>query len=293
MKKIAWMVLLFAFAASVHAAAGDEKNAEPAKKNQWTPEDVVYQEDAGQFRISPDGKFALWVKGTADKDKDLRVGNLYLSNLSDGKVVQLTRGTDEISNPRWSPSGETIAFLSSHALPKPKPDTGSTQIWLMNSAGGEPWPVTESERGVKQFEWLNDDTILFSAEEDPSLYERQTKERKDDSNVVDDTAHTCAGAAVQVVSEGQENHAADGQRRLDPGFCGLARQDQSRGRGSPGTELCVGPENSSGHVYRESGDAAIARKSSRMSESIRTRSSGRAIIPAFTLSPHFPLTRAF
>jgi dipeptidyl aminopeptidase/acylaminoacyl peptidase len=190
MKKILWMMLLFAFAAGVRAAAGDEKNAETAKKNQWTPEDVVYQEDAGQFRISPDGRFSLWVKETADKDKDLHVGNLYLSNLSDGTTIQLTRGTDEISNPRWSPSGETIAYLSSHALPKPKPDTGSTQIWLMNSAGGEPWPVTESERGVQQFEWLNDDTIVFSAEEDPTLYERQTKERKDDSNVVDDTAHT-------------------------------------------------------------------------------------------------------
>jgi dipeptidyl aminopeptidase/acylaminoacyl peptidase len=190
MKKIAWMMLLFAFAVGVHAGAGDEKNRQTAKKNQWTPEDVVYQEDAGQFRISPDGKFALWVKGTADKDKDLRVGNLYLSNLSDGKVVQLTRGTDEISNPRWSPSGEMIAYLSSHALPKPKPDTGSTQIWLMNSAGGEPWAVTESERGIQQFEWLNDDTIVFRAEEDPSLYERQTKERKDDSNVVNDKAHT-------------------------------------------------------------------------------------------------------
>jgi dipeptidyl aminopeptidase/acylaminoacyl peptidase len=190
MKKIAWTMLLFAFAAGWHAAADEENKAEAAKKNQWTPEDVVNQEDAEQFRISPDGKFALWLKGTADKDKDLRVSNLYLSNLSDGKTVQLTRGTDDISNPRWSPSGETIAYLSSHALPKPKPDAGSTQIWLLASAGGEPWPVTESERGIKQFEWLNSDTILFSAEEDPSLYERQTKERKDDSNVVDDTAHT-------------------------------------------------------------------------------------------------------
>ena len=50
-------------------------------------------------------------EGTADKDKDLRVGNLYLSNLGDGKAVQLTRGADEISNPRWSPSGAMIAYL--------------------------------------------------------------------------------------------------------------------------------------------------------------------------------------
>jgi dipeptidyl aminopeptidase/acylaminoacyl peptidase len=190
MKKVAWMMLLFAFAAGLPAAADEERKAETTKKNQWTPEDVVNQEDAGQFRISSDGKFALWLKGSADKDKDQRVSNLYLSNLSDGKALQLTRGTDDIANPRWSPSGETIAYLSSHALPKPRPDAGSTQIWLLSTAGGEPWPVTESERGIKQFEWLDNDTILFSAEEDPSLYERQTKERKDDSNVVDDTTHT-------------------------------------------------------------------------------------------------------
>jgi dipeptidyl aminopeptidase/acylaminoacyl peptidase len=188
----ATLLLLAPVVAAQAAAEASTSAAKPdaAKKNHWTAEDVVYQEDAEQFRISPDGRSALWVKGTADKEKDLRVSNLYLSNLSDGKEVQLTRGTDEVSHPRWSPSGETIAFLSTHALPKPKPDLAPTQLWLMNAAGGEPWAVTEFERGIRQFEWLDNDTIIFSAEEDPSLYERQTKERKDDSNVVDDTAHS-------------------------------------------------------------------------------------------------------
>ena len=71
--------------------------------------------------------------------------------------------------------------------------------------------MTDFERGIQQFEWLDDDTILFSAEEDPTLYERQTKERKDDSNVVDDTRAQCAGALIQTFGEGQKDHAADGQ----------------------------------------------------------------------------------
>jgi dipeptidyl aminopeptidase/acylaminoacyl peptidase len=183
------MLLVLAPAVAAQAAA-DTAKPDASKKNRWTADDVVYQEDGGQFRISPDGRFALWVKGTADKEKDLRVSNLYLSNLNDGKEVQLTRGTDEVSQPRWSPSGETIAYLSTHALPKPKPDLAPTQLWLLNAAGGEPWAVTELERGVQQFEWLDNDTVIFSAEEDPTFYERQTKERKDDSNVVDDTAHS-------------------------------------------------------------------------------------------------------
>ncbi len=187
--RLAGMLLLLAPTVAAQTGTNAPK-PDASKENRWTAEDVVDQEDAGQFRISPDGKSALWVKGTADKEKDLRVSNLYLSNLNDGKEVQLTRGTDEVSNPRWSPSGDMIAFLSTHALPKPKPDLAPTQLWLMNAAGGEPWAVTDFERGIQQFEWLDNDTILFSAEEDPGLYERQTKERKDDSNVVDDTAHT-------------------------------------------------------------------------------------------------------
>src|SRR5271156_2795278 len=182
---------LFLLAPVVNAqAVRDAAKPDAGKKNRWTAEDIVYQEDGGQFRISPDGRFALWVKGTADKEKDLRVSNLFLSNLNDGKEVQLTRGADEVSHPRWSPSGDTIAFLSTHALPKPKPDLAPTQLWLMNAAGGEPWAVTDFERGIQQFEWVDNDTVIFSAEEDPTLYERQTKEHKDDSNVVDDTAHS-------------------------------------------------------------------------------------------------------
>ena len=183
-----------AFAPTLRAAADDKKDSGAAaatKKNSpWTPEDIVYQEDAGQFEISPDGKSAVWVNSTADKDKDERVSNLFMSNLFDGKQVQLTRGAYDVSQPRWSPSGEMIAFLSSQPLPKPKPETAHMQLWLMNAAGGAPWSITEFERGIEQIEWLDNDTMLFSAEEDPSLYERQTKERKDDSNVVDDTSHT-------------------------------------------------------------------------------------------------------
>jgi dipeptidyl aminopeptidase/acylaminoacyl peptidase/formylglycine-generating enzyme required for sulfatase activity len=171
------------------ARAADEAKPD-AKKTPWKPEDMVFTESANEFRISPDSKWAVWVKGTADKEKDARVSNLYLSSLTEKKEVQLTRGTDNVGHPRWSPNGETIAFMSSHPLPKPKPDLAPMQLWLLNTAGGEPWPVTEFERGINQFEWADNDTIIFSAEEDASLYERQTKERKDDSDIVDDEAHT-------------------------------------------------------------------------------------------------------
>jgi dipeptidyl aminopeptidase/acylaminoacyl peptidase len=180
----------------------------PVKKSAWKPEDFVFTEQASQFRVSPDGKWAVWVKSTADKDKDERVTNLILSSLTAKKEIPLTRGTDDVMQPRWSPSGETIAFIGTRAIPKtgaqPKADVAPMQIWFINAAGGEAWPMTDFEKGVKGFEWIDNDTILFSAEEDASLYEHQTKERKDDTNVVDDTPHAAPVRLYKLAVKGKK-----------------------------------------------------------------------------------------
>jgi dipeptidyl aminopeptidase/acylaminoacyl peptidase len=182
---------LFACAGAVrfpHFVAADE--AKPAaKKEPWKPEDFIYGETAGQYRISPDAKSLVWVKSTGDKDKDARVSNLILSSLTEDREVPLTRGSDTNTQPRWSPGGEWIAFLSTRARPKPKPDTAPMQIWLIDARGGEPWALTELAHAPKQIEWLDKDTLIYSAEEDPALYEQELKQKKDDSEVVDDAEH--------------------------------------------------------------------------------------------------------
>jgi dipeptidyl aminopeptidase/acylaminoacyl peptidase len=160
------------------------------KKEPWKAEDFIYAETANQFRISPDAKWVVWVKSSGDKEKDARVSNLILSSLTQNREIPLTRGTDTVSQPRWSPDGEWIAFLSTRARPKPKPDTAPMQIWLINSAGGEPWPLMELAHEPKRIEWLDKDTLLYSAEEDPAFYEQEMKRKKDDSEIVDDAEHT-------------------------------------------------------------------------------------------------------
>ena len=185
---------LLGFAAS-HAlpakSNAQSPQSKPAEKPAmpWSPEDMINAESAAGFRISPDGKWAAWSKNISNKEKDGRTSNLYLTNLIDKKEIQLTRGTDNNTGPRWSPKGDLIAFLSTKPLPETKPGVSRSQLWLMNPFGGEPWPITTFERGVQRFEWLNDDTIFFTAQEDATLFEKDTEQRKDDSNVVDDELH--------------------------------------------------------------------------------------------------------
>jgi dipeptidyl aminopeptidase/acylaminoacyl peptidase len=117
------------------------------------------------------------------------ISNLFLSSLTEDREIQLTRGGDDIFDLSWSPDSEWIAFLSDRPRPQAKPETDPNQIWLISSRGGEPYPLTELPRAPKGVQWLNADTLIFAAAEDPSAYEQALKKKKDDSQVINDSAH--------------------------------------------------------------------------------------------------------
>ncbi len=186
--------LLFLCAPVLRAQTGASQSGKSASTaagtEAWTPEDMVFFDLADQFRISPDGNWALWVRTVPDKKRDSRSTQLMLSSMSMSDETQLTREIDNVAQPRWSPDGKLIAFLSSRALPDSASPPGKQHIWFINPFGGEPWPALPADFKMKHFEWLNGDTIIFSAAEDSSLYESQTEEKKDDTRVVDDTEHS-------------------------------------------------------------------------------------------------------
>jgi len=84
------------------AAIASADDAKPsAKKEPWKSEDFIYSEGVGQYKISPDGKWLAWTKSSGDKDKDGRIANLYLSNLTgDAHEIALTRDTDMNMQPQ-------------------------------------------------------------------------------------------------------------------------------------------------------------------------------------------------
>ncbi|MCY7352661.1 MAG: prolyl oligopeptidase family serine peptidase [Cytophagaceae bacterium] len=157
---------------------------------QWTPEDVVNAEAATAFNLSPDGKTVAWTKRTANKEKDAFVTKLFLTRLDqkegDGPAskfvtVQLTRGEESDRSPIFARDGKLIYFTSTR-------DKGK-KLWGINPAGGEAYEIKSFENTVSNLQWLNDSTLAFVAEEGKSLYEKEAEERKDDVQVIEDTAH--------------------------------------------------------------------------------------------------------
>jgi dipeptidyl aminopeptidase/acylaminoacyl peptidase len=191
MKKLslALFLAILSLVSFVASRAQSQTTAQTHKTEPWKPEDFVFAENVDDFTLSPDSHWVAFIKSQGDKEKDARVSNLFLVSTSDNREIQLTRGADNTSQPHWSPDGETLAFVSTRPRPQAKPDTAPAQIWLINPRGGEAWPLTELARAPRQIDWLDKDTILFSAQEDPSAFEQAEKKKKDDSEVVDDSEH--------------------------------------------------------------------------------------------------------
>ena len=83
---------LLAFLLVISAHIG-EAGAQVADQNsEWTSDDILLAESAGQYRVSPDGEWVVWVKTTVSVDKGGRVSNLFLSSLTKELGIQLTRG---------------------------------------------------------------------------------------------------------------------------------------------------------------------------------------------------------
>lgn len=156
-----------------------------AEAKPWTVEDVIYRETATDFQISPDQKWALFVKEVPDKKQQKHVAHLFRLSLTGERETQITRGRHSCSHPRWSPHGNRVAFLTDR--PVPDKDKGKQQIWLIDPTGGEPWRLTDYPRSVINFAWAGSEHIVFAAQEKPALREATLeKEKKDPSRVVDD-----------------------------------------------------------------------------------------------------------
>lgn len=168
---------ILAFLFLVAPARPDDKAVPTA----WTPEQLMKVKQVGSVQVSPDGKRVAYTvrQAVMNNDKSEYRTHIHLANSNGGEAMQLTQGDASCDQLRWSPDGQTIAFLSARS--------GKRIIWLIATHGGEARPLTQVQMGVTSLKWSPDGkTIAFTAMDEPTAEEQKAAKAKNDARVVDE-----------------------------------------------------------------------------------------------------------
>jgi dipeptidyl aminopeptidase/acylaminoacyl peptidase len=109
--------------------------------------DLVQVEDP---RVSPDGERVAFVRKDPDGAGEYGA-TVHVVPTGGGEPRRFTIEEGSDSQPRWSPSGDRIAFVSTRGADDDRP-----QLWVVPTDGGEGRQVTDVAGGVSQIAWSPD-----------------------------------------------------------------------------------------------------------------------------------------
>jgi dipeptidyl aminopeptidase/acylaminoacyl peptidase len=139
------------------------------------PEDVFALTGVGDPRLSPDGNRVAYVVWWIDaEDREYRSAIWLAAVDGSSPPRRLTAGEKRDAQPRWSPDGSRLAFVSSRGDEK-----SSGQIYVLPLDGGEAEKLTDLKEDPGEITWSPDGTrIAFTARVRDAAYEEEDDRKR-------------------------------------------------------------------------------------------------------------------
>jgi dipeptidyl aminopeptidase/acylaminoacyl peptidase len=110
-----------------------------------TFDDFISLKRVSDPQISPKGDLIAFVVTEMNKEGNTSNSDIWIIPARGGEPWKLTSSPKGDSNPRWSPDGKKIAFISTRK--------GSPQIWMIDPKGGEAFQHTTISTGARGAIW--------------------------------------------------------------------------------------------------------------------------------------------
>ncbi len=114
----------------------------------FSAEDVFEMEYANDPQVSPNGARVAYVRSTMDIMTDSTRRTIWVVDVDGDNHRPLVSGAGNVSSPRWSPSGDRLAYLSN--------TEGKTQLFVQWLDGGETAKVTTLAESPRSIVWSPD-----------------------------------------------------------------------------------------------------------------------------------------
>jgi dipeptidyl aminopeptidase/acylaminoacyl peptidase len=126
--------------------------------------------------LDPSGTWVAYAVESVDPKADKNVSHIWMTSWDGTRTVQLTnREKESESNPRWSPDGRYLAFVSSRG---DKHD--NDQLWLLDRTGGEAQPLTKLDGSVVDYAWAPGSRQIALIVQDPDPTADKDDSKKDE-----------------------------------------------------------------------------------------------------------------
>lgn len=141
-----------------------------------TVSDLIQLNKVKDVRISPDGEWIAYTISRIDTLKDKTINQIWMSPSKGGNAFPMTTAIYSAGNPRWSPDGKYLSFISARGA------DAKPQVWSLNRFGGDAVQITDIAQGISEFEWSPDGKRLLLLIRDAKP-EELTTDKEDDKKI--------------------------------------------------------------------------------------------------------------